>query len=336
VARLDYANARIGARRARLLGREALHAVLARSTQEARVEALRASPLGPCIPREVGTGDEALGVIERALRADVRREALAILAYAEGRRARALLAAFLGLEEAVAVKSVLRGVVHGAPIDVALASAPVVPELPEASLRAAAAASTLDDAVATLERAGSTVAAAVRPELPGFSQDGLLPLEIAADRAAIARATAVARVRGEDAALLSAYLADRVDGRNAATLLALAGSAGAEWFVPGGRRIAEQSFRTLAGAPAEAVRAAVEAAFPGVAPAAAEPWAVDRALEQAALAPLWREMRRRPLSIAVPLAYLLARRAEVTRVALVLRGAALGLPGDEILDLVEA
>jgi hypothetical protein len=38
----------------------------------------------------------------------------------------------------------------------------------------------------------------------------------------------------------------------------------------------------------------------------------------------------------VPLAYLAERRAEVRRVALSLRGAQLGLPGDELLSLVEA
>jgi vacuolar-type H+-ATPase subunit C/Vma6 len=68
----------------------------------------------------------------------------------------------------------------------------------------------------------------------------------------------------------------------------------------------------------------------------ARPWQADRALERAMVAILHQEARRRPLSIAVPLAYLAARREEVRRVALLLRGAALELPGDEILDLAEA
>lgn len=286
---------------------------------------------------ELGTGEDALAAVEDALRVDLRREALAILAEAEGTRARALLAAFLGLEEAAAVKAVLRGVVQGAPLDLALRAVPILPELPDAALRAAAAASTLEAALAVLAAAGSSLASPVREALPAFAQHGLLPLEIAADRAAFARAGLAARGRTEDAKVLARHLVDRVDARNATTLLALSGTApAADWYVPGGRRLHADEFRRLAGAPVQAIRAAVAAAFPASAAGLASPWSADRALERALLAPLRREARLRPLSLAVPLAYLLARRAEVRRVALVLRGTALGLPGDEILDLAEA
>lgn len=337
MARLDYANARIGARRGRLLGPAGLRALLARQTSEAMLDGLRAAPIGACLPGALGAGDEALAAVEAALRADARAEALGVLADAEGTRARALLSAFLGLEEAAAVKAVLRGVARGAPIDLTVAAAPAVPALPDAVLRAAAASSTLEAAVAALEAAGSRLAPAVREALGAFAQHGLLGLELAADRAAFARAGAAARGRSEDARLLSRHLADRVDARNAATLLALSGTApAAEWYVPGGRRLGAEEFRRLAGAPAPAVHAAVAAAFPGSAARLARPWSAELALEAALLAPLRREARLRPLSLAVPLAYLLARRAEVRRVALVLRGAALGLPGDELLELAEA
>jgi V/A-type H+-transporting ATPase subunit C len=80
----------------------------------------------------------------------------------------------------------------------------------------------------------------------------------------------------------------------------------------------------------------VARAFDLVVAALARRWAAERALEDAVLRPLLREARRRPLSLAVPLSFLLARRAEVGRVAVVLRGASLGLPADELLDLAEA
>uniref|UniRef100_UPI001F5677D6 V-type ATPase subunit n=1 Tax=Anaeromyxobacter oryzisoli TaxID=2925408 RepID=UPI001F5677D6 len=92
----------------------------------------------------------------------------------------------------------------------------------------------------------------------------------------------------------------------------------------------------LAAGPQPAARAAVAEVFPELAAAAAEPWAMERALEAAVLAPLRREARRAPLSLAVPLRYLLERREEVRRIALVLRGAALGLPLETILGLAEA
>jgi V/A-type H+-transporting ATPase subunit C len=335
MARLDYVNARLGARRARLLGPPALRELLARATLEARVELLRGWPVGSVLPAALGA--DPLADVERALREGWRREAADLLADVEGARPRALLQAFLALEEATAVKAVLRGVAQGLPADRTLAAAPPVPGLGEAALQAAAGAPGVESAIEALASAGSALAAPVREALGLRGEGGLLPLEIAADRAAFARARAACRGGGEDAALLLGHLEDRVDARNAASLLELAGTpAAADFFVPGGRRLDEASFRRLLGAATGEVRAALGRAFPGTDAALAAPWSADRALERALLAPLRREARRRPLSIAVPLAYLAERRAEIRRVALVLRGAALGLEGGEILDLAEA
>jgi vacuolar-type H+-ATPase subunit C/Vma6 len=41
------------------------------------------------------------------------------------------------------------------------------------------------------------------------------------------------------------------------------------------------------------------------------------------------------LSLAVPLAFVLARQAEVRQIRLVLRGAEFGLPADQLLTLLE-
>jgi V/A-type H+-transporting ATPase subunit C len=335
--RLDFANARIAARRAGLLGPEALRLLLARPSLEARLEMLRSAPAGASLPRSPAAGGGALAALEAALRAEAQREALALLADVEGARARALLSAFLALDEAAAVKAVMRGVLRGAPPEETLAAAPPLSGVTERALRAAAAATTVASALEVLEAAGSTLAAPIREALPGLVRHGLLPLELAADRASFARALAAARGPGEDAGLLSRHLADRVDARNARTLLAQAGATAERGaFIPGGRRWPDAELRRLAGARAEVVHGALREAFPEIASAPARPGSTDLALERALLAPLRREARRRPLSIAVPLAYLAERRAEVRRVALVLRGAELGLPGDEILDLVEA
>jgi V/A-type H+-transporting ATPase subunit C len=336
VARLDYANTRLGARRARLAGPPELRALLSRPSLDARVALLRTLPLGVPLPDEVGP--DPLASIERALRGALRAETLAILEDAEGGRARDLLRAFVSLGEADAVKAVLRGVARGAPIDRVVAAAPEVPGLSAEALRRAAGASSLAAAVDALGAAGSELAAPVREALAGAGAHGLLWLEIAADRAAIRRALAACRRRGEDGAVLARHLADRADARNAATLLVLAGAAPepSPW-IPGGRRWGDAALAALARAGPAAARAAVARAFTGVEEAGlAQPWQADRALERALVAALRQEARRRPLSIAVPLAYLAARREEVRRVTLLLRGAALELPGDELLDLVEA
>jgi V/A-type H+-transporting ATPase subunit C len=165
----------------------------------------------------------------------------------------------------------------------------------------------------------------------------MLRLELAVDRAAFDTALRAGRGRGEDREILRRYVRRRIDARNAATLLALAGTRpAADAFVAGGRSLAASDFERLAGGPPVAVRARLAAVFGCAEAALATPWSADRAIEEAGLRPLHREARLRPLSLAVPLAYLAERRAEIRRVALLLRGAALGLPGDEILDLVEA
>lgn len=337
MARLDVANARVGARRSRLLPDAALRDLLARSGLEARVEALRASALGAVLPAGAPPPPDPIAPIEAALREGLRDEAARLLEAVEGAGARALLAAFLGLDEAAAVKAVARGVAAGAPVDRTLQAAPPTPGLPAEALRAAAGAHDVAAALEALAARGSAVAAAAREALEGRAEHGLLPLEIAADRAAFARARSACRGRGEDAAVLARHLGDRVDARNAATLLVLAGAPpAADALLEGGRRLTGAALRSAAALrEAGAVRAAVAAALGLEQGELAAPWRAERALERGVVRALRREARRRPLSLAVPLAYLAARRAEVRGVALVLRGAALGLPADEILDLAE-
>ena len=335
MARLDFANARARARLAGLAAPRTLRDLLARPTLAARVELVRGLRAGTLVPAEPAA--PPLAAVERALREGLRREALGLVADAEGRRARRLLRAWLALDEAAAVKAILRGVARGATIDRTLAAAPPVPGLPEEAIRSAAAASSVEEAVDALAAAGSALAAPVREALPRLREEGLLPLEVAADRAAFARASSACRRAGEDGAVLARHVADRADARNAATLLALAGAApAAEPWVPQGRRWSEAALSALARAGLDAARAAVARGFALRPEALLRPWAADRALDRACAAVLAREARTRPLSIAVPLAYLVGRREEIRRVALALRGTELGLPAEEMLELVEA
>lgn len=338
MARLDRLNARVAVRRTTLVAPAELRALLARPTTEGRLEALRSFlPTTVLAPGAEGEGGTVLARAEGALRAAARAEAVRLLEDVEGAGPRRLLEAFLGLEEAEAVKAVLRGVDRGAPLDAVLAAAPASPALDEEALRAAAAAPDLGTALDALEAAGSTAAVAARAALPLRAKGGLGPVELAIDRAAHARAARACRGGGEDARLLARHLEDRADARNALTLLALAGHPPATGcWLEGGRRLAPDVLSRLAAAGPPAAAGAVAAAFGIPLAAVATPWGADRALESAVLAPLRREARRRPLSLAVPLWYLLARRAEVRRVAVLLRGAALGLAGEELLDLAEA
>ena len=338
MARLDFANARIGARRARLVGAGGLRELLARGGLEGRLELLRGTAAGARVPAALPAGADPEAAVEAALRAALRRDQARLVAEAEGAGPRALLVAYLGLESADAVKAVARGVAAGAPLDRILAAAPETPELPARALREAAATAEVGAALEALAATGSAVAGAARGALAEGSERSLLEVEIAADRAALARARAACRGRGEDGAVLLRHLSDLADVQNAETLLALAGAPPArDPFVEGGRRLSPEALRSLAAAgDAAAVRAGIASALRVPEPALAHGGHAEGALERAALAPLLREARLRPLSIAVPLAWLFARRAEVRRISLLLRGAALGLAPDEVLDLAEA
>jgi len=335
--RLDQVNARVGARRARLLGPEGLHQLAARPTLEARLAWLRASGWAAAVPAE----GEPAGIeeLEAGLREAQRREVAWLLEHVEGGGARGVLAAFLGLAEADAVNAVLRGVAGGAALDQTLAAAPPTPGFAEAPLRAAAAAPSLEAAVAVLTEAGHPLAPALAAALPERAHHGLAPLEQAVERAALASALAACRRAGEDGRVLRAHLGDRIDARNAALLVELAGSGpppepGA-LFLEGGRRLDQARLASLAGAPLAEVQAVLAATF-AVPPTLSSPWGAELALERAVLLRARREARARPLSVAVPLAYLLERRAEARRIAVLLRGHAFELPAEQVLDLLEA
>jgi V/A-type H+/Na+-transporting ATPase subunit C len=337
VARLDLVNARVAARRTRLLGPAGLRDLAARSTLEARLALLRTGGWAAAVPAE----GEASGLeaVEAGLRRAQQGEAGWLLGQVEGTVARGVLAAFLGLAEADALNAVLRGVAAGTALEQILAAAPATPGLDEGPLRAAAAAPSVEAVVEVLAGAGHRFAAALAAALPQRDQLGLAPLELAVERAAVAEARAATRWAGEDGRVLRAHLSDRVDVRNAALLLGLAGSGtppGAEGlFLDGGRRLAVARLVSLAGAPVAEVLAALGPAFTG-AMALATPWGAELALERAALERVRREARARPLSVAVPVAYLLERRSEARRIAVLLRGSAFELPTGQVLDLLEA
>jgi V/A-type H+-transporting ATPase subunit C len=334
MARLDLVNARVGARRSRLIGGDALRELLVRPTLAARVELLvrRGRLAGLPADRE----EAALPAVEAALRAGVRADERKLLAEVEGVQARALLAAALGVQEAQALKILLRGTAYGVAPERLVAIAPATEALPEAALGLLARASSPDDLVDRLAAEESPYARPLRVALLERDRAGLLPAELAIDRVAHGRVAAAAR-GGEDAAVLRDWLAGRADFRNAQTLLAMGEAVPSrDLFLPGGRRMPAEYFGRLSRGSAAARRAAVAALLSCDPGQLVDPASVDRLLERAAVRELTRAARRSPLSLAVPLAWIEARREEVRRIAVVLRGAELGLAGEVILDLVEA
>jgi V/A-type H+-transporting ATPase subunit C len=352
MARLDHVNARVGARRARLIGAEGLRELLVRPTLAARVELLvrtgriARAPAEPQPPppaageaRAAGRGDDApiLAAVEVALRDGVRADEARLLAEVEGSRPRGLLEAALRLRAVQGLKILLRGVTHGVAPDRLVERVPPSDALPEASVRRLAGAASPDALAALLADEGSPYAEPLRAGLRERDRVGLLAAEVGMDRVAYARVADAARGGGEDAAALVGWLAGQADTRNAITLLLLGlASPSHSLFVPGGRRLTAGAFARLARGGAEERRLAAAALVPCAPERLGDAASAEMLLQRAEVRRLTLAARRQPLSLAVPLAWMEARREEVRRIAVVLRGASLGLSGDAILGMVEA
>jgi V/A-type H+-transporting ATPase subunit C len=195
--------------------------------------------------------------------------------------------------------------------------------------------------VALLVRRANPFAVALQEALAGFGESGVLALEVALDRKAFAEAFTVARIGGEDGRILRSLFETWVDLTNIATLLKVAEPAqAAEFLLPGGAHTSEERHRDLASLPRTALPDVLDAwAAPLVGragiPKLASPPQADLLLSRALARGMRRLARAQPLSIAVPLSFVLDRQAEVRRIELVLRGTDFGLPAEELLELLE-
>jgi len=335
MAGCDFANARLGARRAWLLGARGLRELVARPDLPTRLEFLRKAGYAEGVPPAATPGD-LLASVEAALWEMPRRDALRALRDIEGARPRLLLRAFLLFQDAATLKALFRGLARSEPAERLLSLVEPSPGFPKPTLRALAARPGPASAAAMLERQGSPFAGAAVEAVPGLGRTGgALRLESAIDREAFVLALAAARGGGEDARVLRRVLAVRADLVNARTLLCLGGAgAPAEFFVPGGTRLGAARLASLARLPPSALREALSE-WVGPAAALASPFRADELLARVLGRVARAEARCRPLSLAVALSFLLDRQAEVRRIRLVLRGAEFGLAPDELLDLLE-
>jgi V/A-type H+-transporting ATPase subunit C len=335
MARCDRAIGKLGALRARLLGRAGVRALVAEPDAAARLALLRgAGALDAAPDRDADP--------ELALDRRLRRDAVLLLAQLESRRARELFRAFLLVDEARGLAAVLRRAGRWSPPEEAVALLEPSAWFPPALARALAAAASPAAAAAVLRADGSPLAAPLEEALAARSKPfGALRVDAALRRAAFAHARAVAAGRGEDAAVTRHALGLRADVANAVTALALGASLDPELLVAAGTLAHADLARAAAARPGERPRAIAAAVAAGwgarVDPAAlAAPLAAEAHLERIVARAFGREARRRPLSLAVPIAWVLGRRAEIHDAALALRASAGALPPADLAALLEA
>jgi V/A-type H+/Na+-transporting ATPase subunit C len=335
----EYAIARVRGLAGRLLGVRGVLELLAQPSDAARLELLRRSDHGEALP----PGDVDAALAAWALRARPPLAARRVLALLDDdRRGRTLLAALLGFADVRVVKTILRGVARGTPAARLLEILLPTPELDEAALRELTAQRDVKAVIDTLATWGSPLAPPLAQALPEQRRGhDLLPLELALDRMAFARARAAAALSGgPDGRMARELVGDAVDLANAATLLALAGRGAAPGlWLPGGRALSAERWAELATRPAAEVHAALatdralrlaDAFLDG----RADPVLLERTTARRREQVLRRAARLEPLSLAVPLLYLADLEEEVRDIRLVLLGSSLGMPAEEVSTLI--
>ncbi|OFW05197.1 MAG: hypothetical protein A3I61_10580 [Acidobacteria bacterium RIFCSPLOWO2_02_FULL_68_18] len=341
----DYAVARVRAMRGRLLGRAGIAALLAEPGLAARLEFLKRTDYGEAIAAHLGGEPDPLAGVERGLRARLMDDLARIDRFLAGERVRALFRSVLAFEDGWTIKTILRGVAAGeAPERMFLLLLPT-PELDRPALEQLVRQREVKAVVDLLATWRSPYAGALAGGLAAYAhRPDLLYLEVALDGDLFSRALAAARRGGEDGRALLAFLETEIDLVNAATLLKLVGHGDAgEFFIAGGRAIGLHRYRRYARLDAASLKQMlvgerVLLSVPGLRTLVAldDPVATDELLHRALGEALRREALRNPVSLAVPLSFVLARRAEIQRIRLVLRGTEFGLPAPELLELVEA
>jgi V/A-type H+/Na+-transporting ATPase subunit C len=343
MASCDYANARIRGMKGRLLGQKGITDLLAQSSLAARLDYLKRTVYGESLAAHLMRDPDALRAAERAVRAQLSNDLLQIDRFLRGEPVLSLFRAVLAFEDAWTLKTVLRGIAQGEPPDRIFALVVPTPEFDDPALGELVRQKDIKAVVDLLATWRSPYAPLLTEAFARYRTHGeLFLLEVALDQFVFSEALKAARADGEDGEILLQFLENQIDLANVGTLLKRAdGGRCDELFVPGGRSVSLHRFQHLASLNEKDLREALAAsgrpqldsrlaAIDG-----ALPFAVDQILQQALRKEIECQARVHPLSVAVPLSFILERRAEVQRIRLVLRGAEFGVPAAELLTLLE-
>ena len=345
MAGCDYANARVRAMKGRLLGRKGIMELLAQPGLAARLDYLKKTDYGAAVAAHLAREPDPLRGAEQGLRMRLVEDLLRIDRFLGGERARSLLRAILAFEDGWSLKTILRGITRGEPPERLFLLLAPTPGLDDPALRELVGQREVKAVVDLLATWRSPYALPLTEAFRRYlTHRELFLLEVALDQFIFAQAVEAARGDGEDGRILLGFLETQIDLTNAGTLLKLVDGAtrGEEFFIPGGRLMGLKRFRRLSTLAERELREAL--AQEGrlhldprliTMGERGDPFTVDQMLHQSLEEAIRREARVHPLSLAVPLAFVLERQAEVRQVRLVLRGAEFGLPADELLALME-
>jgi V/A-type H+/Na+-transporting ATPase subunit C len=339
----DYANARIRAMEGRLLGRKGITDLLAQPSLAARLDYLKRTAYGELLAAHLMREPDALRAAERAVRAQLSNDLLQMDRFLRGEPVLPLFRAVLGFEDAWTLKTVLRGIAQGEPPDRVFMLVAPTPEFDDPALGELVRQKDVKAVVDLLTTWRSPYASPLTRAFARYkTHRELFPLEVALDQFVFSEALNAAGGDGEDGEILLQFLENQIDLANVGTLLKRAdGGRCDDLFIPGGRSVSLFRFQHLASLNEKDLKEALAASGRPrldsrlAATDGAVPFTVDQFLQQALRKEIERQARVHPLSVAVPLSFILERRAEVQRIRLVLRGAEFGVPAAELVALLE-
>jgi vacuolar-type H+-ATPase subunit C/Vma6 len=317
----DDVVARVRGLASRLIGRPGLEQLAASRDLKTLIEGLQTTAYRSLANLETPTGR----TVERETRRVAGRNTDIIAAWC-GERAD-LLAPLFEDEDRRNLRSLARGIVANQPPDQRVAGLLPTPALPSVALEELARSVRVADLAATLSAFGNPYGQAMMSEAVRETPN-LFALQLALDREYATRALKIAP-RAADC--IVEYVRMIVDEQNVLTALAVAAGKvehePTSLFIAGGALVSEELFGELTRLrlPDAMIRLApVLAATPlaGLAPLARATENAD-AILTTELRGLRRTVRRDPLSIAVVLEYMLALRAELHDLALIICGIAL-------------
>ncbi|MEW5850096.1 MAG: V-type ATPase subunit [Myxococcota bacterium] len=331
---IEYVVSRVRGWRGHLLGPRGVMDLVAQPDLAARLELLRASGYGDAL-----VGAATVREVGRALFRVHAHDVLRTHRLLEGRRQR-VFGALMAFRDVWNLKTILRAVGRGQPAAGFHLLLVPTPELDVAALHELARQGEVKAVLDLLTTWHSPYAAPLRDAFPAYRHSGAtLPLELALDRFCFARAVAETLRAGEDGAILLSFVRLQVDLVNAVTLLQLDEEAAArEAFLPDGLTLDARRFQRLAAMPAQERGHALARdpnlrLGPALVDGRVDPVRLGRYVQARLRAFLRRAARLHPLSLAVPLHFLLEREEEVRRIRLVLEGTELGLPAEELAEL---
>lgn len=342
---LSYFNARVRAMRGALFRKADYEPLMRLESVDAFVERLKATEYGPFIEAAFTRYTEAIEALSNALLADL-AELLGQLWKIAPDGARPLLKAVFSNWEVFDLKTLIRGLSRGVKRDELKAALIPAGEFDMAALNTLLSSKDIPDLVGFLETWGSPYAGVLKPGLKEYQRSGrIIEMELGADIRTNRLLMEALSAGFADTRIMRDWLGLKADLQNGLTLFKIAGEgyaqeAAAGFFIEGGYKLKRSNFVRLSGlkgkeellnALKETGGSVIKNVLDGAGP---DLMLMEEFAEDAIKERLRALSIIDPLSIALSASYIYMKVREIKNLRLIARGAAFGVPLNELRRLV--